>query len=284
MKRIMTLLTALAFLLGLTSPSSKAQDISKEIRENWGSLGKALEKFQLELEVLKRIESKLMDQYQRLLMESDLVEKELLSRTGSPESLSALLQNCMVELQRIRWEEATEKAVSEELSTKEEVAVPTESDLASLELKVRIDTLRVKLAHQQESYAQYKQLFEKGSAPRSEMQAIEGKLEQLKAEMAGAENELKMQETIAEAEKKMPLVETTRNLARFVARRKLLEEETVELRKQLQMVVDVRQLELKASLLRKQVELFQEQLVPIQSRKLQVEAMIEVYEEELKKL
>lgn len=50
------------------------------------------------------------------------------------------------------------------------------------------------------------------------------------------------------------------------------------------MVGDVRQLELKASLLRKQVELFQEQLVPIQSRKLQVEAMIEVYEEELKKL
>ncbi len=63
-----------------------------------------------------------------------------------------------------------------------------------------------------------------------------------------------------------------------------MNEETSEFRKQLQMVGDVRQLELKASLLRKQVELFQEQLVPIQSRKMQVEALIEVYEEELKKL
>lgn len=282
MKRLWVLAIATCFCFGLSFNRTQAQDVGAEIRESWGDDGSALAQLEGELSVLVRVEAKLNEEYAELLKQISTRQEELNESSVAPDSLATLLQSCLVEIQRLRWEEATEKVVQEELSKEGAIQMVPAIDLKLNELQNQMKTTRLKLEKAKEDRDRVKLLHEKGVIPEGELHEKEAFLEATMLELQNVEETLILQRKIAESERKQPLAETTRRLAELVSRRRLLEQEVVELRDEYKRLMGIKQRQWQVGLSQKRAELIQEQLVPLQTRKLKVEALIEFHRAVLK--
>lgn len=282
MKRLWVLAIATCFCFGLSFNRTQAQDVGAEIRESWGDEGSALAQLEGELSVLVRVEAKLNEEYAELLKQISIRQEELSESSVAPDSLATLLQSCLVEIQRLRWEEATEKVVQEELSKEGAIQMVPAIDLKLNELENQRKTTRLKLGKAKEDRDRVKLLHEKGVIPEGELHAKEAFLEAIMLELQNVEETLSLQTKIAESERQQPLAETTRRLAELVSRRRLLEQEVVELRDEYKRLMGIKQRQWQVGLSQKRAELIQEQLVPLQTRKLKVEALIEFHRAVLK--
>jgi hypothetical protein len=283
MKRLLFVFTWFMALSCFVPDRSNAQDVGAEIRESWGNADTALKQLEVELEVLSRVETKLSEDYSKLLMEISTRQAELDEATMVPDSIAPLLQSCMMELQRLRWEEATEKVVQEELSKEDVAQLAPTADLKLKEIESQLKMFSLKREQAKANFDRVEALYKKGVIPSSEHQEKEAALRASEAELESIHETLVMQKTIVDAERKQPLTETTRRLAQLVSRRRILEEERTQLLDEYQRVSVIMRRQWQVSLSQKRAELMQEQLVPIQTRKLQVEALIESYREALKK-
>lgn len=283
MKHFLMMLVASSLLLTCGAVQVNAQDAGTEIREAWGNISTALKQLEVEQEVLARVEAKLNDENEVLLKKIEDLQLELTEAAVAPETTLSLLQSCMAELQRLRWEEATEKAVHEELSKEGVVPLAPVADLKikELESQLKMNTLQIEQARAE--IEKIELLYKKGSVASSEMARKKAIIQELETKLQSTRETLAMQQTIADAERKQPLTETTRRLAQLILRRKLLNEELGELQKEYQRSADTKRKEWQLTLLQKRAELLQEKLVPLQTRKLQVEALIDHYRESLKK-
>ena len=283
MKRLLFVFLGFMALSCLVPDRSYAQDVGAEIRESWGKWTTALLQLEKELGVLSVVETKLSEQYSKLLEEIETLQAEFDQAKLAPESIAPLLQSCRMELQRLRWEEATEKVVQEELSKEDVTQLAPSADLKLKEIESQMKMLLLKREQAKANFDRVEALHKKGVVPSSELQEREAALQASEAELDSTQETLAMQKTIADAERKQPLTETTRRLAQLVSRRRILEEELTQLRDEHQRAAVMMRRQWQVSLREKRAELLQEQLVPIQTRKLQVQALIESYREELPK-
>jgi hypothetical protein len=283
MKRLLFVFLGFMALSCLVLDRSYAQDVGAEIRESWGNATEALLQLEKELGVLSVVETKLSEQYSKLLEEIETLQAEFDQAKLAPESIAPLLQSCRMELQRLRWEEATEKVVQEELSKEDVTQLAPSADLKLKEIESQMKMLLLKREQAKANFDRVEALHKKGIVPSSELQEREAALQASEAELDSTQETLAMQKTIADAERKQPLTETTRRLAQLVSRRRILEEELTQLRDEHQRAAVMMRRQWQVSLREKRAELLQEQLVPIQTRKLQVQALIESYREELPK-
>jgi hypothetical protein len=283
MKRLLFVFLGFMALSCLVLDRSYAQDVGAEIRESWGNATEALLQLEKELGVLSVVETKLSEQYSKLLEEIETLQAEFDQAKLAPESIAPLLQSCRMELQRLRWEEATEKVVQEELSKEDVTQLAPSADLKLKEIESQMKMLLLKREQAKANFDRVEALHKKGVVPSSELQEREAALQASEAELDSTQETLAMQKTIADAERKQPLTETTRRLAQLVSRRRILEEELTQLRDEHQRAAVMMRRQWQVSLREKRAELLQEQLVPIQTRKLQVQALIESYREELPK-
>jgi hypothetical protein len=283
MKRLLFAFLGFMALSCLVPDRSYAQDVGAEIRESWGNATTALLQLEKELGVLSVVETKLSEQYSKLLEEIETLQAEFDQAKLAPESIAPLLQSCRMELQRLRWEEATEKVVQEELSKEDVTQLAPSADLKLKEIESQMKMLLLKREQAKANFDRVEALHKKGVVPSSELQEREAALQASEAELDSTQETLAMQKTIADAERKQPLTETTRRLAQLVSRRRILEEELTQLRDEHQRAAVMMRRQWQVSLREKRAELLQEQLVPIQTRKLQVQALIESYREELPK-
>ena len=283
MKRLLFVFLGFMALSCLVPDRSYAQDVGAEIRESWGNATTALLQLEKELGVLSVVETKLSEQYSKLLEEIETLQAEFDQAKLAPESIAPLLQSCRMELQRLRWEEATEKVVQEELSKEDVTQLAPTADLKLKELESQMKMLKLKREQAKANFIRVEALHKKGVVPSSELQEREAALQASEAELESTYATLAMQKTIADAERKQPLTETTRRLAQLVSRRRILEEDLTQLRDEHQRAAVMMRRQWQVSLREKRAELLQEQLVPIQTRKLQVQALIESYREELPK-
>jgi hypothetical protein len=283
MKRLLFVFLGFMALSCLVLDRSYAQDVGAEIRESWGNATTALLQLEKELGVLSVVETKLSEQYSKLLEEIETLQAEFDQAKLAPESIAPLLQSCRMELQRLRWEEATEKVVQEELSKEDVTQLAPTADLKLKELESQMKMLKLKREQAKANFIRVEALHKKGVVPSSELQEREAALQASEAELESTYATLAMQKTIADAERKQPLTETTRRLAQLVSRRRILEEDLTQLRDEHQRAAVMMRRQWQVSLREKRAELLQEQLVPIQTRKLQVQALIESYREALPK-
>lgn len=283
MKRLLFAFLGFMALSCLVPDRSYAQDVGAEIRESWGNATTALLQLEKELGVLSVVETKLSEQYSKLLEEIETLQAEFDQAKLAPESIAPLLQSCRMELQRLRWEEATEKVVQEELSKEDVTQLAPTADLKLKELESQMKMLKLKREQAKANFIRVEALHKKGVVPSSELQEREAALQASEAELESTYATLAMQKTIADAERKQPLTETTRRLAQLVSRRRILEEDLTQLRDEHQRAAVMMRRQWQVSLREKRAELLQEQLVPIQTRKLQVQALIESYREALPK-
>lgn len=283
MKRLLFIFVGFMQLSCLVSDGSHAQDVGAEIRETWGNAATAQLQLEKELGVLTVVEAKLSAEYSELLKDIASRQAELDQLTLAPESIAPLLQSCMMELQRLRWEEATEKVVQEELSKEDAGQLAPNADLKLKEIEGQMKMLLLKREQAKANFDRVETLHKKGVIPSSELQEKEAALRASEAELESIQGTLEMQKTITDAERKQPLAETTRRLARLVSRRRILEEERTQLLDEYQRASVMMRRHWQVSLSEKRAELIQEQLVPIQTRKLQVQALIESYREALEK-
>jgi hypothetical protein len=283
MKRLLFVFLGFMALSCLVLDRSYAQDVGAEIRESWGNATEALLQLEKELGVLSVVETKLSEQYSKLLEEIETLQAEFDQAKLAPESIAPLLQSCRMELQRLRWEEATEKVVQEELSKEDVTQLAPTADLKLKEIESQMKMLLLKREQAKANFDRVEALHKKGVVPSSELQEREAALQASEAELDSTQETLAMQKTIADAERKQPLTETTRRLAQLVSRRRILEEELTQLRDEHQRAAVMMRRQWQVSLREKRAELLQEQLVPIQTRKLQVQALIESHREELPK-
>lgn len=283
MQRFLMIMVLLTLSLGWSVNRGHAQDVGTEIREAWGNISTALQQLEVEQEVLVRVERKLTDESEAILGKIEELQTEMAEATVAPEATLTLLQSCLTELQRLRWEEATEKVVQEELSKEGVVPLAPVADLKIKELESQIKVTIVQIEQAQAETEKFELLYKKGATSTDEVARKKALIQELETKLQSTREMLAVQQTIADAERKQPLTETTRRLAQLVLRRKLLDEELVELRKEYQRSTDAKRKEWKLALLQKRAELLQEKLMPLQTRKLQVEALIDHYRATLKK-
>lgn len=283
MQRFSMIMLLLTLSLGWSVKRSYAQDVGTEIRGAWGNISTALQQLEVELEVLVRVETKLNQENEELLAKIQELQSAMAEANVAPETTLTLLQSCLTELQRLRWEEATEKAVQEELSKEGVVPLAPVADLKIKELESQIKITVVQIEQARAEVERFELLYKKGATSTDEVARKKALIQELETKLQSTQATLAVQQTIAEAERKQPLTETTRRLAQLVLRRKLLDEELGELRKEYQRSADAKRKEWQLTLLQKRAELLQEKLVPLQTRKLQVEALITHYRESLQK-
>lgn len=283
MRRFLMLVVFLTLSLGWSLNRGHAQDVGTEIRGAWGNISTALQQLEVEREVLSRVETKLSEENEELLAKIEELQSAMAEATVAPETTLTLLQSCLSELQRLRWEEATEKAVLEELSKEGAVPLAPVADLKIKELESQIKITVVQIEQARAEIEKFELLYKKGSISSSEMDRKKALIQELETKLQSTQETLAVQQTIADAERKQPLTETTRRLAQLVLRHKLLDEELGELRKEYQRSADAKRKEWQLTLLQKRAELLQEKLMPLQTRKLQVEALIDHYRESMKK-
>lgn len=283
MRRFLMFVVFLTLSLGWSLNCGHAQDVGTEIRGAWGNISTALQQLEVEREVLSRVETKLNEENKELLAKIEELQSTMAEATVAPETTLTLLQSCLTELQRLRWEEATEKAVLEELSKEGVVPLAPTADLKIKELESQIKITAVQIEQARAEIEKIELLYKKGSISSSEMDRKKATIQELETKLQSTQETLAVQQTIADAERKQPLTETTRRLAQLVLRHKLLDEELGELRKEYQRSADAKRKEWQLTLLQKRAELLQEKLMPLQTRKLQVEALIDHYRESLKK-
>lgn len=281
MKHFLIACIMLALLTGLNSRSADAQDIATEIRQSWGNISTALEQLEIESKILTQVETKLTNEYTDLLKRIEELQAEQIKTSVAPEPTLTLLQNCLAELQRLRWEEATEKAFQEQLAGDSTVDLAVDADLKTKELEGQLLLLMKQLGSAQEQATKIDLLYKKGSIPSAELDQNKAHIEELMTKLQSTKETLELQKTIADAARKQPQSESRRRLAQVVMRRQLLETELKDLRSEQQLAANSKQKEWQITLLQKKAELLQEKLIPLQTRKLQVEALIEHYKEAL---
>ena len=283
MRRFLMLVVFLTLSLSLSLNHGHAQDVGTEIRGAWGNISTALQQLEVEREVLSRVETKLSEENEELLAKIEELQSAMAEATVAPETTLTLLQSCLSELQRLRWEEATEKAVLEELSKEGAVPLAPIADLKIKELESQIKITVVQIEQARAEMERFELLYKKGATSTDEVARKKALIQELETKLQSTQETLAVQQTIADAERKQPLTETTRRLAQLVLRHKLLDEELGELRKEYQRSADAKRKEWQLTLLQKRAQLLQEKLMPLQTRKLQVEALIDHYRESMKK-
>lgn len=283
MKHFLIVCAMLALLTGMNPNRADAQDVATEIRQSWGNISIALEQLEIELKILTRVETKLTMEYTELLKRVEELQAEQIKTSVAPEPTLTLLQNCLAELQRLRWEEATEKSLQEQLSGDDEVELVVNADLKIKELEGQVLLLKQQLVAAEEQSVKIDLLFKKGTIPSDELEQSKTHIEELKTKLHSTVETLELQKTIADADRKLPQTESRRRLAQLVMRRQLLETELNDLRSEYQQATNSKQKEWQITLFQKKAELLQEKLIPLQTRKMQVEALIEHYKEALKK-
>ena len=283
MRRFLMLVVFLTLSLSLSLNHGHAQDVGTEIRGAWGNISTALQQLEVEREVLSLVETKLSEENEELLAKIEELQSAMAEATVAPETTLTLLQSCLSELQRLRWEEATEKAVLEELSKEGAVPLAPIADLKIKELESQIKITVVQIEQARVEMERFELLYKKGATSTDEVARKKALIQELETKLQSTQETLAVQQTIADAERKQPLTETTRRLAQLVLRHKLLDEELGELRKEYQRSADAKRKEWQLTLLQKRAELLQEKLMPLQTRKLQVEALIDHYRESMKK-
>lgn len=283
MRRFLMLVVFLTLSLSLSLNHGHAQDVGTEIRGAWGNISTALQQLEVEREVLSLVETKLSEENEELLAKIEELQSAMAEATVAPETTLTLLQSCLSELQRLRWEEATEKAVLEELSKEGAVPLAPIADLKIKELESQIKITVVQIEQARAEMERFELLYKKGATSTDEVARKKALIQELETKLQSTQETLAVQQTIADAERKQPLTETTRRLAQLVLRHKLLDEELGELRKEYQRSADAKRKEWQLTLLQKRAELLQEKLMPLQTRKLQVEALIDHYRESMKK-
>lgn len=284
MKHILMACMMLALVIGLNSKNANAQDIATEVRQAWGNISIALEQLEIEVKILTQVETKLTKEYADLLQRIEDMQAEQMKTSVAPEPALTLLQNCLAELQRLRWEEATEKAVQEQFAADGEKANMTvEADLKIKELEGQAELLTQQFRAAEEQAAKFDLLYKKGSISSDVIEKNKAHIEELKTKLHSTYEAVALQRTIADTIRKQPQTESRNRLAQVVMRRQLLETELKELRSEHQLAANSKQKEWQITLFQKKAELLQEKLIPLQTRKMQVEALIEHYKEALKK-
>lgn len=284
MKHILMACMMLALMIGLNAKNANAQDIATEVRQAWGNISIALEQLEIEVKILTQVETKLTKEYADLLQRIEEMQAEQMKTSVAPEPALTLLQNCLAELQRLRWEEATEKAIQEQFTADGEKAnLTVEADLKIKELEGQAELLTKQLQAAEEQTDKIDLLYKKGSISSDVIEKNKAHIEELKTKLHSTYETVALQRTIADTIRKQPQTESRNRLAQVVMRRQLLETELKELRSEHQLAANSKQKEWQITLFQKKAELLQEKLIPLQTRKMQVEALIEHYKEALKK-
>lgn len=260
-----------------------AQDLGKEIRENWGDPKKALGQLEIEIEVLLRIESELTHEYEKLFAQIAEDQIRSVKAVTEPEAFGTLLQSCLIELQKVRWEEATEKLVQEELSKADATPKSRAAEIKEQELEIRLGESAAKLESAEEQLAAQQRLFENGSSPAKDLALAKEAVVLMRADLAAKKAQFALHKEVTSAELEQPLLESTRRLAQWVSRRQLLEKELSQLREEYQQISEGKLQQWRVLMSQKRAELIQAQLVPIQTRKQQVIALISSYKALLEK-
>jgi hypothetical protein len=275
-KTVVHLALLAVVLLNFRTPAH-GQDVSKELQEYYsqgGTITKVV--LQSERDVLRVIQQRVDKELEMLLGEYQEMRAMSASEAGlDSESTLTLMRNCLVELQKLRWDEATEKAIIEQWTAEKQTKTEPLPDVTKVGLEYRIQMLTLDLKNANEALEQAQVLYKKAVISNREMREFEIAVERRTLELREAEENLGMHKDIIASEQKSPLNEATKRLAIVVAKRKTLEMELDELRKAFQQVKAREQDEWKLSLMQKQIEQIQERQIPISSRLTQIDAILD---------
>ena len=261
--------------LGYFTPV-RSQDVFKEMQEYYARSGPVAKQIlQGEREVLLVIQ-KSVDEELKALMEEyrTMRDKSAIDSGMDSESTLTLMRNCLLELQKLRWDEATEKAIIEQWNAEKEANSEPLPDIKKVGLEYRVELITLDLKNATEALEQAQNLYKKAAISNLEMRELEIAVERRILELREAEANLRMHSDIVASEQKSPINEATKRLAIVVAKRKTLEMELAELRQSHKQMQDRQQDEWKLSFMQKQIEQLQERQMPIRARLMQIDAIL----------
>lgn len=275
-KTVVHLAMLAVVLLSFRTPVH-GQQVFKEMQEYYSQGGTLIKVvLQSERDVLRVIQQRADKELEMLLGEYREMSAMAASEAGlDSESALTLMRNCLLELQKLRWDEATEKAIIEQWSAETQAKTEPLPDVKKVGLEYRIQMLTLDLKNANEALEQAQVLYKKAVISNREMREFEIAVERRTLELREAEENLGMHQDIIASEQKSPLNEATKRLAIVVAKRKTLEMELDELRKAFQQVKAREKDEWKLNLMQKQIEQLQETQLPIRARLTQIDAILE---------
>ena len=261
--------------LGCLTPV-RGQDVFKEMQEYYvrsGPVAKLI--LEGERDVLQVIQKNVDDELKTLMNVYQEMRAKSANEAGlDSESALTLMRNCLLELQKLRWDEATEKAIIEQWTAEKETKTEPLPDVKKVGLEYRIQLITHDLKNATEALEQTQNLYKKSAISNREMREFEIAVERRTLELREAEANLRMHNDIVASEQKSPLNEATKRLAIVVAKRNSLEKDLDGLRKALQQVELRQQDEWKLSFMQKQIEQLQERQMPIRARLMQIDAIL----------
>lgn len=242
----------------------------------------------LEIRVLEEMRQRILEEAQRLRAESmdqlqsinrAVEDAETLVVTSTDlETNSQLISNCLSELQRIEWEEATEESAIAEAPA---LAVPPEFERERQKLRSEIEISRRDLEHLRAKGTRLKELYERNSVSSVEYQEHVAQLAHNEAVLQGLAAELGMVEESAKAATQAPTVAAKQRLADLRARKKIVVKQLKQLQARQTELKEARFKEQSLSRLIDQAFRLSENELPMRIKLIESEVMRQAVEREI---
>ncbi len=197
-----------------------------------------------------------LDAQTRVRLDEEMrMEEEAVKETGIPtmsrDSIELLIRNCLVELQRIDWDVASEAALASEPSDNGKNAVIQ----ARLEGQAaQVASLEKQLVFAMKNLEQLKSAFDRGLAPVREMNTESAAVEGIKAKLVEAEANMRVLKAEMEKQDTESALSSALRLKQLEARKKVISSQLEKLALHKRLMANVEREAAKKKIVQQQLE------------------------------